>query len=500
MSTVPDQPEVLDPWSSAEALGLAIAKGEASSTEITQGYLDRIAQLDTKLLAFTYTFEEAALRAARQLDRELATSGARGPLHGVPIAVKDLFDFAGHSTRAGSRVLKDRHPTVSAHVVHRLETAGMVVLGKTQMVEFGFGGWGSNTVAGTPWNPRDMALHRVPGGSSSGSAVAVAAGLAPAALGTDTGGSVRTPACWCGIVGLKTSHGLIGRSGVVPLCPTHDTIGPLGRSVRDVALLLGALAGPDPDDPATKQAPTIDVLTDIEQGIAGLRFGILHDDDLARVDPEIRSLFDAALDGIERLGGRLRPIRLPLSIDAYLGKGGDIMSAESYRHLGGYLESPSDPMDPAIRARIARGRDITKSDYLSLLEERGSAQVAFLDAFDGLDALLVPGCHQWPIPVSEVDEDEHPNIFGRFVNFLDLASLAIPIGRNAAGLTAGIQIVVRRFDDALALRIGRAFERARGGLVVPIPELLGADKSARGSKDEGATAMRTRGDANPGTQ
>ncbi len=472
MSRVADRREAgaLDLWSPAEALGLAIAKGETSSAEVTQGYLDRIAELDTKLLAFTYAFGEQALKAARQLDRELAFDGARGPLHGVPIAIKDLFDCAGHPTRAGSRVLTDRNPTVSAHVVRRLERAGMLVLGKTQMVEFGFGGWGTNAIAGTPWNPRDMDLHRVPGGSSSGSAVAVAAGLAPAALGTDTGGSIRTPACWCGVVGMKTSHGLVGRSGIVPLCPSQDTVGPLARSVRDIALLLNALAGPDTGDPATKHAPRVDPLTDIEQGITDLRFGILHDDDLARVDPEIRTLFDTALDEIERLGGRLQPLRLPLSIDAYLGMGGDIMSAESYRHLGSYLESANERMDPAIRARIARGRDITESEYLSLLEDRGSAQTAFLDAFQGLDALLVPGCHQWPIPVSEVDEDEHPNTSGRFVNFLDLASLSVPIGRNPDGLPAGMQIVVRRFDDALALRVGRAFERTRGGFVVPISE------------------------------
>ena len=489
MSSATGQPEAgaLDPWSPAEALGLAIAQGETSSTEVTQGYLGRIAQLDTKLLAFTHAFEEQALKAAREPDRELATDGARGPLHGVPIAIKDLFDYAGHPTRAGSRVVTDRNPTVSAHVVRRLERAGMLVLGKTQMVEFGFGGWGTNAVAGTPWNPEDMGLHRVPGGSSSGSAVAVAAGMAPAALGTDTGGSIRTPACWCGIVGLKTSHGLIGRTGVVPLCPSQDTVGPLGRSVRDIALLLSTLAGPDPDDPATKQAPGIDPLTDIERGIAGLRFGILHDADLARVDPEIRSLFGAALDEIERLGGRLQPLRLPLSIDAHLGKGGDIMSAESYRQLGRYLEATTDPMDPAVRARIMRGRDITDARYLSLLDERASAQSAFLEAFDGLDALLVPGCHQWPIPVSQVDEDEHPNIFGRFVNFLDLASLAIPIGSNARGLPAGMQIVVRRFDDALALRIGRAFERARGGLVAPMPE---ASESAKGTRSHDGRRKR----------
>ncbi len=456
-----------DIWSSAETLGNAIAKGETSSAEVTRAFLDRISQLDWKLHAYASTFAEDALLAARHLDQERADRRIKGVLHGVPIAIKDLFDYAGHATHAGSRALTDRDPTISAHAVRRLEDAGMIVLGKTHMVEFGFGGWGTNAILGTPWNPRDITRHRVPGGSSSGSAVAVAAGLAPAALGTDTGGSVRSPACWCGVIGLKTSQGLIGRSGVVPLCPTHDTIGPLGRSVRDVALLLDALAGPDPGDTATEHAPKIDALTDIERGIDGLRFGVLQDADMARVEPEIRSLFTTALGEIEGLGGRLQPIRLPLSIDAYLDKGGDIMSAESYRHLGRYLDEGAASMDPAIRQRILRGRDISAADYQSLLEERRLAEAAFIEAFEGFDALLVPGSHRWPPPVEDVNEDEPPNIFGRFVNFLDLASLTVPIGSGAGGLPAGMQIVVRRFDDARALRIGRAFERARGGLVGP---------------------------------
>ncbi|MCG8693643.1 MAG: amidase [Minwuiales bacterium] len=461
MSTVPDRPHAWNLWSSAEALGVAIAKEETSSAEVTGTFLERIARLDAKFRAYTCVFDEDALLAAQQLDKEQAAGRTRGPLHGVPIAIKDLFDYAGQPTHAGSRILIGRNPAVSAHAVRCLEDAGMVVLGQTHMVEFGFGGWGTNAINGTPWNPSDIATHRVPGGSSSGSAVAVGAGLAPVALGTDTGGSIRTPACWCGVIGLKTSYGLIGRSGAVPLCPTQDTIGPLGRSVRDVALLLDALAGHDPNDPAIKQTPRMEPLTDIERGIDGLRLGILYDVDIARVDSEIRSLFAAALDDIDRLGGHLEPLQLPLPIDAYLNMGGEIMSAESYRSLSRYVDEGAALMDPAVRLRILRGRDISAREYLSLLEQRRLAQVEFLKALNGLDALLVPGCHQWPVPVSEVDENEPPNIFGRFVNFLDLASLAIPIGTGTDGLPAGMQIVVRRFDDALALRIGRAFERAR---------------------------------------
>jgi len=458
-------------FSSLGELALALSRGETSSSELVEAFLERANRLDPKLHAYAQLFEETARAAAKAADTSLSAGHRIGPLQGIPIAIKEIFDLAGQATTAGSDALTDRQPAVSAHAVRRLEAAGMIVLGKTRMVEFAFGGWGTNPVKGTPWNPWDLATHRVPGGSSSGSAVAVAAGLAPAALGTDTGGSVRTPACWCGLVGMKTSLGLIGRGGVVPLCPTHDSVGPLTRSVRDAALLLQALAGTDPEDPTTADAPTISPLVEIENGIEGFRLGVLGEGDLALVEPQVRQLFCKALSDLESLGATVEEIRLPLSIEEYLAGGGDIMSVESYRHLGSYAEPADSPVDPVIRARILRGRDISPTVYNQLLETRRAAQTAFAERLDGLDALIVPGCHQVPIPVDEVDEDVPPNAFGRFVNFLDLASLSVPIGLTTVGLPAGMQIVVRRYQDATALRIGRAFERARGGLVKRPPGL-----------------------------
>ncbi len=458
-------------FGSIEELSAAIGRSETSSVELVELYLERIGRLDPKLHAYAELFEDGARRAAEAADEARAAGRTCGPLHGVPLAIKDLFDYAGRPTQAGSDALNDRHPAVSANAVRRLEAAGMIVLGKTQMVEFAFGGWGTNPVKGTPWNPWDLETHRVPGGSSSGSAVAVAAGLAPAALGSDTGGSVRTPACWCGLVGLKTSSGLIGRGGVVPLCPTHDTVGVLARSVRDTGLLLDALAGADPEDEATTEAPRISPLAGIERGIRGFRLGVLGDADLARVETEVRGLFDRALADLEALGASLEEIRLPLSIEAYLAGGGDIMSVESYRHLGRYAEPDDSLVDPVVRARILRGREIAAPAYMELLETRRAAQAEFLDRLDRLDGLVVPGCHQSPVPVDQVDEEAPPNVFGRFVNFLDLASLSLPVGCTEAGLPAGMQIVVRRFDDPLALRIGRAFETARGELVHRPPGL-----------------------------
>lgn len=444
---------------------MALADGAVTSEALVQDYIDRIDRFDGKLHAFVSVFGEQSLQQARECDAARASGKNVGALYGIPIAIKDIFDISGHLTAAGSDALTDRLPSISANAVQRLEAAGMIVLGKTHMVEFAFGGWGTNPVKGTPWNPWDMKTHRVPGGSSSGSAVAVAAGLAPAALGTDTGGSVRTPACWCGTVGLKTSLGLIGRTGVVPLCPTHDTIGLLTRSVRDAALLLDVLAGLDSDDLTTVDAPRIFPLDNLDHGVGGLRIGVLGGADLASVDPEVRDLFDCAVRDIGKLDARLEEIRLPLSVEQYVFDGGDIMSAESYAHLGEYVDAEDSVVDPVIRDRIIRGREISASRYIRLLEARRIAQAELNAMLDGLDAFLVPSCPQAAIPVDRVDENEAPNVFGRFVNFLDLAALSVPIGLTGAGLPAGLQIVTRRFDDALALRVGHALEHARGGLV-----------------------------------
>lgn len=457
-------------FASLEKLSAMLGAREISSQELTRYFLDRIAAHNEELHAYCDVFETDALQQAAERDAERHSNARLGQLHGIPVAIKDIFDVAGCSTHAGSKALIDRHPENSAHAVARLEAAGMVVLGRTHMVEFAFGGWGTNPVMGAPKNPWDRHEHRVAGGSSSGSAVAVAASLAPTALGTDTGGSVRTPATWCGLIGLKTSYGLVGRGGVVPLCPTHDSIGFFSRSIRDAAMMLNALTGPDPRDEATRSAPEIDALAGIDDGISGFRIGRLPEADLVGVDPEIRMLHDKALDEFAKLGVQVVDVKLPLSISEYLQSGGEIMSYESYQELGRYVEAEDSLVDPVIRARIMAGRDIPEARYREVLQTRIAAQKAYAAHTDGFDAVVMPGCHQVAPRLTDVDEDAPPNLFGRVVNFLDLAALSLPVGQTKAGLPSGIQIMVRKFDDAKALRIGAALETARGGLVQVPPD------------------------------
>ena len=257
---------------------------------------------------------------------------------------------------------------------------------------------------------------------------------------------------------------------MLPLCPTHDTVGPLVRSVRDAALLMQAMAGHDPQDVATDGAPALDYLAEIERGGAGLRIGYLHADDLRETDPAVRDLFDRALGALTDLGCTLTPLRLPRPLDAYMTLAGTLMSAESYRHLAPYVDAEPSLVQPSIRERVQRGRWLSASQYMALLEARIAAQHDITQAMDRIDAFVAPTCPITAIPVDEVDEDKTPlSAYGRFVNFLDLASLSIPIGLAPDGLPAGLQIIVRRFDDPLALRIGRALERDAGFVVRPAP-------------------------------
>ena len=447
-------------YSSASELGRAIAAGELTSTFIVETLLERISRWQPKLNAFVELYAEQARDAAHRADQLTAAGGALGPLHGVPFVAKDLFDVAGFPTGAGSTARPVKKAQSTATAVSRLLTAGMILLGKTQTVEFAFGGWGTNPVLGTPWNPWDLLQHRIPGGSSSGTAVAIAAGFAPCGLGTDTGGSVRIPAAMCGLVGLKASRGVVSRAGVFPLSKTHDTVGPLARSVEDIAQLLQFQQGFDAGDSATRGAPWIDALGDLQRGVAGLRLARLRAEEHGELSSGVDEAYTRALHTYAELGATILAISLPRPLDEYMRRAGDIMSAESYAALAELVDDDRSSIDPYIRARIRRGRDIDAHHYRDLLDYRAAVQVEIASVFDGIDALILPTCPMAAIPVADVDEGVTPlSRLGRFVNLLDLCAVAIPAGLEN-GLPVSIQIIAPCFHDALVLRIARAFEAA----------------------------------------
>ncbi|MBN9075933.1 MAG: hypothetical protein BGN87_09485 [Rhizobiales bacterium 65-79] len=460
----------LSAFATLAELSAALEEGSTTSAAIVLRALDRIEAHDPALNSFVMTFPEAALAAAEAADQRRRQGKPKGRLDGIPFAAKDLLDVEAYPTFAGSKALAGKPATATASVLRRLADAGMVLVGKVQTVEFAFGSWGTNPVAGTPLNPHDRAVPRAPGGSSSGSGVAVAAGLVPMALGTDTTGSVRNPSAMCGVVGLKTTAGLVGRDGLLPLATTFDSVGPLARSVEDAALVLAAIEGEDAGDPATYGVMPIRPLEGLDRGVAGMRFRVPGPADLAVVSPGVLERFRAALADFEALGASIEELPMPEPPEAYMVHAGDIMGAEAWHHLGRYVEAPDSVVAPAIRARILKGREIDGARYQELIGKRRVRQVAFMRYMEGADAFLTPTSPITAPPLAEIDETKTPlGTFTRLVNLMDMAALSVPAGL-VDGLPSGLQIVVRRFQDPLALRIGRALEVKRGGSLFDRPE------------------------------
>ena len=431
-----------------------------SPIDLTEAYLARIQAREPKLHAFVEVYADDARLAARGADAAIRSGHAIGPLHGIPIALKDLIEIEGRIVTGGCEVWRERRSTRTATLARRLVSQGMIVLGKTHTVEFAMGGWGTNSVRGTPWNPWDAKRKRTPGGSSSGSGVAVAAGLAPWAVGTDTGGSVRLPASWCGITGLKTTIGRVSTYGVLPLSPTLDTPGPMARSVEDTALLYVAMQGADPLDPRTQGLPFTDPLPHLKRGVRGMRLARMPQAERQHASAEVLAAYDASLAQLERLGAEIVPIALPFLFSDVAAINLLIMAAESYTLLHELIDDESAPLDPHVRPRIAAGRDVTARAYLEALQTREAMKLKFAAALDGIDALLTPTTMTTAVPLEEVDQTKAPAHFTRFGNFLDLCALALPNGVGTGGLPTSLQIACRAYDEATALRIGWAYQQA----------------------------------------
>jgi aspartyl-tRNA(Asn)/glutamyl-tRNA(Gln) amidotransferase subunit A len=339
----------------------------------------------------------------------------------------------------------------------------MIVLGKTHMVEFAFGGFGTNPLCGTPWNPWDLTTHRVPGGSSSGSGVAVAAGLAPAAIGSDTGGSVRIPAVYNGIVGLKTTFGRISLHGCFPLSTTLDSIGPMTRSVADAAALLAILAGPDGHDPNTAHAPSLSLPDLYRPEVRGLRVVVLPDSTFpAPVDQAVRNACVEAARVFRTLGVGVEERAFPFSFEELTARNGELISTEAYAVHRAYIEDENLEIGPAVRARVLGGKKISAADYIATREHQRQAMARFTEWMEGVDAVLTPGVAAPAIPVSNVDEKLTPATFTRAGNYVGACGLALPAGFSPQSLPVGIQLLAKPFAEATLLRLGAAFETETG--------------------------------------
>ncbi len=442
------------------AIAREIAARRLSPVDLVEDCFARIERLEPKLHAFTEVYAADARLAAEAADKAIRSGHAVGPLHGVPVALKDLVEIEGRVAAGGSMVWKGRRSRRTATLARRLVAAGMVVVGKTHTVEFAYGGWGTNQHLGTPRNPWDAADARTPGGSSSGSGVAVAARLVPCAIGTDTGGSVRLPAAWCGVTGLKTTVGRISTHGVLPLSPTLDTPGLITRSVEDAAILLDVLQGADPLDSKTLGRRDAEPMPGLRRGVKGLRLARLSEAERGGVEGEVLAAYDRSVAVLGGLGADIVELRLPRGFRELGALNGHIMSAEAYALVGDIVDDAELLVDEAVRPRIRAGAATSARDYLRALAERERLKAEFAAAMEGVDAVLTPTTMTAAIRLGDVDQSTSPALLTRWVNLLDLCGLAVPNGFTAAGLPASLQVVCRGWDEATALRIGWAYQDA----------------------------------------
>lgn len=428
-----------------------LRRGKSSSREIVDAHLARVEKLNGKLHAFVDVYADEARALADAADRARAARLPLPALHGLPIGLKDLCDIAGRVGTIGSKMWAARVAPETSATVERLLGAGMIPLGKLHMVEFAFGAWGTNARMGTPWNPWDLARHRVPGGSSSGTGVAVAAGFAPAGIGSDTGGSVRIPAAFNGVTGLKTTFGLISLRGTGLLSWSLDTIGPLARSVEDCAALFRVLADAPPDLPEPLAAGKLD----------RYRIALPERAQLpAFMHPAVLEAWQAAARQLEALGARIEPVRLPEWYFSLAREVGMIIASEAFELHRAHIEDAAQPINDAVRARILAAKQLAPGEYAGILRQMGERRREFGEWFRGYDALLLPTAPLPAPPVDEIDEMAPiPSYLTRSANYLGLCALALPSGFHE-GLPLSVQVIGRPFAEREVLEIGGAFQAA----------------------------------------
>jgi aspartyl-tRNA(Asn)/glutamyl-tRNA(Gln) amidotransferase subunit A len=440
-----------------------IQRRELSPVEVTQAYLERIQTIDSQLNSYLTVTAERALQEAKAAEVQIRNGSYLGPLHGIPLAHKDIVATKGIKTTCASKVLKDNVPDEDATVIERLHTAGAILLGKLNMNEFAtispsvyFGR------VNNPWN-----LAHNPGGSSSGSGAAVAAGLCAGSLGTDTGGSIRIPAAFCGIVGLKATHGRISLQGVTPLSWSLDHVGPMTRTVKDAALMLQALAGYDPHDVGSSETPVSDYTAKLTGEIKGLKLGIPKSFFSEYTDPEVQHAFDAAVKTLAGLGARVEEVVLPPLENAWAQLALPILNVEANAWHEPYLHNQAEDYGPTVRKFLERGKSTSAIAYVRAQHAKVRFRRAMLAACSHVDVLLTPG-ELIPPPLHEARSvtmnGKEVSLMAALIsatcpfNLTGQPALSIPCGFSASGLPLALQIVGKPFDEATVLQVGHAYE------------------------------------------
>ena len=451
------------PFLSAGDLSRLIESKDVSPVEVTEAYLDRIDELDFKFNAFLTVTREQALQAAREAEREIADGNYRGPMHGVPVAVKDQFHTAGIRSTGGSRILADFVPDEDATVIANLKNAGAVLLGKTNLTEFAIAGFSHRY--STPRNPWD--LNMFTGGSSSGSGAATAAYLCATSLGEDTGGSIRFPATWCGLVGLRPSWGLVSRYGVMKGVWSMDTVGPISRTVEDAAITLGAIAGHDPNDPHTFDRPVPDYRAALGHGVNGLRVGVITEQmESGLVEPRVREVVGQAISVLGELGATVDEVQIPL-YGASASLSGILLAVEPALNHRDWVRERIQEYGHDDRILLLTGSVLPAHYYYKAQRLRSLLREQVLAAFDQFDVLVMPTAGSAAQPVeddppvtSKATASRLPFLFTRLFNLASCPAMSVPCGFDDRGLPVGLQIGGRPGSEETLLRVGHAYEQA----------------------------------------
>ena len=450
------------------SLSRAIQSRDVSPVEVTEACLARIDRLDRTLNAFITLTPDRALAAARRAEREITAGRPRGPLHGVPIALKDLFATAGVRTTCGSRILRDWVPAEDAGVVRRLHDAGAVILGKLNMSEFAYAAIHSDY--GPPRNPWN--LDRFTGGSSSGSGAAVAGGLCFGATGTDTGGSIRNPAAHCGIVGLKPTYGLVSRAGVVPLAWSLDHAGPMARTVEDAAILLDAMAGFDPADPTSMAPAPVGAggrlpLEASAPAVRSLRLGAVDGQLAKETSADVAACVREAVRVLQPLVAEVEEVILPM-LEEMVAAWWTICLAEASAYHQQTLAARAQDFGPIVRERLLAGLAIPSVQYLQAQRVRRAAVLEFDELLARVDLLVLPATFAEAPPIAAADAVHSSEVLRRRTvptapfNLLGLPAVSVPCGFTDSGLPVGLQIVGRRGEDRLVLAAAHLYEQSAG--------------------------------------
>jgi aspartyl-tRNA(Asn)/glutamyl-tRNA(Gln) amidotransferase subunit A len=440
-------------------LSQRLRRREISSVEITRECLTRIEKRDSALNAFITVMSESALEEARAADVALARGEWRGPLHGIPVALKDLIDTAGVSTTAASALYKERVSWADSEVVRRLREAGAVILGKNNLHEFAYGGSSLVSHFGEVRNPRDET--RIAGGSSGGSAAAVVAGMALAAIGTDTAGSIREPAALCGCVGLKPTYGRVSARGVIPLSASLDHVGPLTASVEDAAIVLQAIAGYDPADITSVNVPVADYVSGLKESVKSVRAGVPREYFFDDLDKEVAVAVEEALRVIRGLVSEIKDVRLDVPTDRTL------QAAESWAVHKENVERSSESYQAETLRRLRTGEKISAAEYMQRRRELEEARRAITAVFSDVDVLITP---TMPMPAPAIEElKANPEQLRpaelrllrntRPFNVWGLPAISVPCGFTKGGLPIGLQIAGPHWREDLVLRVARAYEQ-----------------------------------------